>query len=228
MSSKIRPIDNRILFPGNPWPRGHNIKKFEWSAELTEEGDIWCHLHLESDDYSAEDTDAGNDSESDDTTNWQSKVVWNNYHACILSSTYWDQAGFLIGSGETPLAIESMHEQTFSVDPMPFDVEQDPCFGIYCQGHDTVAGHEITFLRTAEGWTVDWLAMIALTYLGATEFEHQLVARKTGVSFWGVAIAEGISDDEATRLFHSCVANPELFRLTKTKMGRRFLLTKNG
>src|SRR5690348_2502727 len=53
--------DNRIVFVGSPWPKGHAIKEFAWSAQLDPNSGIWFGLHLVSDKYDAEDTKRGGD-----------------------------------------------------------------------------------------------------------------------------------------------------------------------
>jgi len=45
-------MDNRIYFKNNPWPEGHAVKNFAWTAEVRD-GMVWFHFHLETDDYYA-------------------------------------------------------------------------------------------------------------------------------------------------------------------------------
>lgn len=221
MRSRIQSIDNHILFPGNPWPNGHAIKDFRWSAELRKGARIWCHLHLKSEAYGASDLDQ-DEPASENTSNWQSKNVWNNYGSCTLSSTQWDHSGFVVGTPEEPFDLDSMSGYTFEVDSMPFNVEDQPSFGIYCQGHDTVAGHQISFLKDDAGWAIDWSARIALTYLGGQEFDHRLIARKTGVHFDGIALSHELAPEDAVEVLSQCVMNSSRYTLETTEFESHF------
>jgi len=46
---------NRIYFKDNPYPNGHLIKEFKWSARVFSEDGLWFDFHLISDNYYAED-----------------------------------------------------------------------------------------------------------------------------------------------------------------------------
>lgn len=59
---------DRIFFAGNPWPEGHPIRTFQWSARLCD-GMVWFDFHLETIDYDAErDIRLGED--EDDVPGW--------------------------------------------------------------------------------------------------------------------------------------------------------------
>ena len=87
---------NRIYFKDNPWPEGHPIKRFAWSAKEID-GDIWFDMHLESADYYAE-RDIEDDEDEGYPSDWTAPAVWSNYHSCILSSNYWHHGGFRVCS----------------------------------------------------------------------------------------------------------------------------------
>lgn len=77
---------DRIKFLSNLWVIGHAIRDFFWLARLEPTG-IWFDLHLQTVEYSAEDTDA--EAAVDELqSDWQSKIVRNNYHRSMLSSIY--------------------------------------------------------------------------------------------------------------------------------------------
>jgi hypothetical protein len=220
--------ENRIVFPGNPWPKGHIIKEFVWSARLEPTTGIWCQLHLKSDDYDAEDLESDKSVEGSDADNWRSKIVWNNYQACILSATQWDDAGFLVGTRDAPFDLESLSGKPLTVDPLPFDLNDKPAFGIYLQGHDFTAGHRILFTKSAadSDWTVDWQGSIALTYLGDDEFRHRFVARKSGVHFDGIYLPANTPDDQAAQTLAPFVRDVKSYILDKTPDGElRFVYT---
>jgi hypothetical protein len=171
----------RITFAKNPWPKGHGIEKATWTGELLPD-ELRFHLHVESADYDAED-DRGDDDELDDA--WKARIVWTNYHSCILSSTNWGHHGFVAGTPDKPCDLERLEGKTFRVDDVEgdkldedIDLGSDPAFGIYLLGHDAVAAHRIEFVkrRGPRTYDLEWRARIALAYTGNYELEHKLVA----------------------------------------------------
>lgn len=217
----IGPIDNTILFPGSPWPNGHAIKEFDWYLQLEEPGQIRCHLHLRSANYN-ENEHSENGSEGEGRGNWQSTTVWNNYGSCVLSSIYWDHSGFLIATTEDPLDIATLSGRTFEIDSLPFDFDEEPSFGIYCQGHDTVAGHKILLTKSSDGWTFDWRAKVALTYLGAIEFENDLIARKIAVKFPNITVSPDLDPSDAEAMLAECIGPSTKFEKVDGEDGVEF------
>lgn len=67
-------MNGRIFFTGNPWPEGHAIDEFRWSAERRG-ADIWFDLHLVTANYYAE-GDIEEDEDTDYETDWLSPGVW--------------------------------------------------------------------------------------------------------------------------------------------------------
>lgn len=141
---------SRVYFAGNPYPSGHGIAKFEWTARLDSDG-LFFDFHLESEDYGADDEDEDDededdsdedDSDEDDseedssyreydsTRDWKAKIVWGNYHKCTLSSTYWgDNSGIRL-DGEEKLHLEGLQGLTLRANTLPpnydpEDVEED-------------------------------------------------------------------------------------------------------
>lgn len=175
--------DDRIVFPGNPWPEGHAIAEFEWSARIEGE-DLWFDLHLVSADYYAE--REIEDDEEAATSDWLAPIVWGNYHHCTLSSTYWGRSavgGFRVGPWATfsPAALDGAE---FVVDPFDGDAElpdsdQEPAFGLYLLGHDSAVDHRIRFLRRADSDRYDllWSGRIALSYAGDYVPRYRFEAR---------------------------------------------------
>jgi len=201
-------LANRIVFPGNPWPKGHAIAEFEWSGRLEADG-VWFDLHLESADYDAESEGAN----QEDAGNWVSTGVWRNYHSCILSSTYWDNGGFLAGASAAPLDFETISERLFESDPFPVDFDQARPFGIYLQGHDTVADHRIRFTPRPDGkFRVDWVGAIALTYRGRDEFEHEFRAGIDDVTFAGIRMPKRTTAKSAVRKLAPFVTDAQAWR----------------
>ena len=80
-----------ILFPGNPYPAGHSIKDCKFFATEDVDGSVRLHLRLVTEDYSMS---AAN--ETDDSSDWTSKTVWDNYGHSIISSVDWGRRGFIV------------------------------------------------------------------------------------------------------------------------------------
>jgi len=202
---------NRIVFPGNPWPNGHAIKELIWSARLDPENGLWFDLHLESDDYYAEDEDEeGEEEEDEDASDWESKIVWSNYHSCILSSTYWGHRGFLAATKDRPLDFSSLGERSFKLDPLPPPDEVfDRAFGIYLLGHDGAADHHIRFTPqgSTSNYLLDWRGKIALEYAGSDVFEYAFHATYDHLAFEGIRLPDGASETDAMALLNSLVDN---------------------
>ena len=170
---------SRIFFAGNPWPEGHPIKTFEWSARLRN-GEVWFDFHLESEDYDSERPidDDGVEYQSD----WEAPIVWNNYHACTLSTNFWHEGGFPTGLGSLA-ALASMDRLELVVDSPPPDDSEDNAFHVYLLGHDAAAEHRIRFSRIpgTDRFNIDWTGRLALAYVGDHEYKHSFTASLLGI-----------------------------------------------
>jgi hypothetical protein len=208
-------LPDRILFPGSPWPKGHSIVKFRWSARIEPSSGLWFDLHLKSEDYDADDKDGEEVEEPDSLPNWKSRIVWNNYHRCILSSTMWDNRGFKVIPDMIPFDFDSLDGRNFRVDPLPIDEEDKPAFGIYLQGHDSTADHRISFkkLEGKNNWSVAWQGRVALTYLGDDRFINHFKALVMKTSFDGIELPLKTTKEEAELLLRRFVAKPDQFKL---------------
>ncbi|MFT6983266.1 MAG: hypothetical protein ACJAUD_002038 [Crocinitomicaceae bacterium] len=108
---------SHIFFLDNPYPNGHKLKDFRWSIRLVPEKGLWFNLHLETEDYYAEDDP---DDEDDDTeSSWKAKIVWGNYHNCIMSSNYWHAVGFLGGGKKNKFDFRIGNQNRFHLDKLP-------------------------------------------------------------------------------------------------------------
>lgn len=171
--------DNRIWFTGNPWKEGHPIKKFEWSAEIRD-GVVWFHLHLETEDYEKEKI-IDDPEDTDYDSDWEAPIVWNNYHSCTISSNNWHDGGFPVCSVDE-YSIEKLDGFIANVDPLPVTLNgdlDDLAFHTYLLGHDSVAGHEIKFVRRegTELFDIHWDGKIALVYAGDEEYRYEFHAQ---------------------------------------------------
>lgn len=173
--------DNRIWFEGNPWPEGHPIKEFQWSAEIRD-GLVWFHLHLVTADYYSErNVDDSEPTEND--SDWKAPIVWGNFHWCTISSTEWHNGGFPVCPvGE--FSLDSLDGYVATIDPLPIDTSGDwdwdrLAFHTYLLGHDSVAGHKIRFERKSgtDNFDILWEGRIALSYSGDYEYRYEFRAQ---------------------------------------------------
>ncbi|SEJ15659.1 MULTISPECIES: hypothetical protein [unclassified Variovorax] len=178
---------DRIFFTGNPWPEGHPVKEFRWTAAVRD-GQVRFDLHLRSDDYEAE-REIEDPEEEDETEDgeyigdWQSVGVWTNYHRCTLSSTHWGAGDGLAVCAAADYSLDMLDGLEIVVDdPPPEDIEQN-FFHIYLLGHDAAAAHRIRFDRIAgtERFNVTWTGKIALAYAGDNEYKYEFAAHLYGV-----------------------------------------------
>jgi len=190
---------NRIYFKDNPYPKGHLIKEFKWSARVYPEDGLWFDLHLISDKYYAEDEGY---EEEEDLPNWDAKIVWGNYHACSLSSTKWDIGGFLVGTEQKKFDFGKMDNLFFHLDKLPrpedFDYDEDLPFSIYLLGHDDCADHQISFSKNSSNkFDIEWKGKIALAYSGDYDFNHEFYAFIENILLEEIYYPEAMSEEEA-------------------------------
>lgn len=207
-----------ITFIDSAYPEPHNLREFIWSGRLDDHGKLWFDLHLISEDYYANEPDDLDDEDLDDDNDentslayWQSKIVWNNYHRCVLSSIYWsDEQGFLVGNTSNPFDFSSLNGKTFHIDAEPSLEDEECAFSIYLAGHDACANHTISFSQQTDGqFHILWQGDIALFYSGFTEFIHQFKANLTDVTFDGFYFPKDWDLDKTTTEFQKVLTDFE-------------------
>lgn len=211
--------ESRIHFLNNPYPKGHLLEEFVWSGRLEPNTGIWFDFHLKSKKYSDED----NNEETDEADNdWNSKIVWDNYTNCILSSTFWnDKAGFQVGSKSKKLDFENLVSEVIETDKLPrpksFNISEDPPFHIYLLGHDDCAEHKFQFSKPQKRgfFDITWKGKIALAYSGDYEFKYDFIAEIYQTQFDGIRIPAGISKAEIYSLLKQFVLEPDIFVLNE-------------
>jgi hypothetical protein len=181
----------RIFFTGNPWPEGHAIKEFRWSAERRG-SQIWFGFHLESARYYAE-RKIEDDESVEYPSDWEAPIVWGNFHSCTISSDKWHPGGFPVCEAAEYGAerIDGLHAH---VDSLPTDLEESyecRAFHIYLLGHDAVADHQIIFSRVTgtECFDILWEGKIALAYVGDYEPKYRFRAEIKGAKLPAVVAA---------------------------------------
>lgn len=226
-----------ITFIDSAYPKPHTIKEFVWSGRLDKYGQLWFDLHLKSadyylsegEDYSADIDEDGSDDEQEYTSlaHWQDQIVWDNYHCCTLSSTYWsDDQGILLSTGEVPFDFDSFISHQFNVDNAPQinsdeDNEEEeeetttPAFSLYLLGHDECKNHQIHFQRQKDNtYHIDWSGKIALFYAGFDEFIHQFNAKLENIPFDGFYFPKSWDLDKATVEFKKVLSHFEHYEFT--------------
>lgn len=171
--------DNRIWFEGNPWPEGHPIKTFQWTADIRD-GVVWFQLHLETEDYYAE-REVEDPEPTEHDSDWEAPIVWRNYHSCTISSKEWHTGGFAVCPIED-FSLDALDGYVVAVDELPIDPESDLnnlAFHTYLLGFDSVAGHKIRFVGrdSSDRFDIHWEGKIALVYAGDYEYRYQFKAR---------------------------------------------------
>lgn len=206
-------MEGRIWFPGNPWPDGHRVEEFAWTGRLDEVGRLWFDMTLRTASYDeAGLTDDDDDGESSDRSDWESPIVWNNYHRCTMSSTFWEDAtGLLAATPDRPFRLTGPEPRHLTADPLPVgDVDAEPAFHVYLLGHDSVAGHTVTFTADgAGGHHIQWGGRIALTYAGDEVFRYEFRAEIRGARLAGVTTPDGTTADGVRRQVAHLLAVPE-------------------
>ncbi|MGG5577556.1 hypothetical protein ACPDHL_09465 [Myroides sp. C15-4] len=214
-----------ITFIDSAYPKAHQLEAFIWSGRLDEAGTLWFDLHLKSQYYyrsegeeyiEEEEEEEGEDTVYDSWNSWQSKIVWDNYHQCTLSSSYWsDEEGICIGDEEHPFDFRELQDRVFTLDtlPLPADwTEEDAAFGIYLLGHDWCANHNLQFTALANGlYDIQWKGKIALAYGGFYEYLHDFEARITDATFDGFYFPTAWSLEEATDRFKKVLRSFEQY-----------------
>lgn len=212
--------ESRIYFIDNPYPKGHLIKEFKWSAHLYGDG-LFFHFHLKTDRYYAED-DSYDSEDEEPESSWKSYGVWSNYHACRLSSNQWDGDGIIVGNEQKQIDFKALDKLILTADTLPrpenFDYDDAP-FSIYLLGHDDCANHKIHLKKNAQNtFDIEWTGKIALAYVGDYDFKYDFKASIYNVTFEGIYYnKDHFSEEEAQALlakyavnFEGVSLNPEI------------------
>lgn len=202
----------RIWFPGNPWPDGHRVTDFLWAGRLDGSGRLWFDLRLETAGYD-EEVDVPDSEADEDVPDWVAPIVWNNYHACTLGSAWDDATGLLAATPERPFRLADPAPQRLFADPLPIeDLDASPAFHVYLLGHDSVAGHTVTFTTEGPGrHRIDWTGRIALTYAGDEEFRYEFRAEIHDAGLAHIALPEGMPVGDCRRRIAHLLDVPERF-----------------
>lgn len=213
-------MEGRIHFADSPWPNGHRIIECALTANLQRYIDpqadgnesslrLAFGIELRTADY---DEEAPSTSDDDaDATDWTSPGAWTNYGSCRLGpSESSETPGITVSDGSVPFAFGAP-EYRFTADALPLEWDRfmaSAAFGIYLQGHDAVAGHDIWLHdRQADGsYTVDWSGRIASAYIGHTTFDHSFSAHITGVVLDSVMMFD--FDADRVRQYFGLVWDP--------------------
>ncbi len=174
--------ENRIYFKGNPWPEGHPIKEFRWTARIEHDA-VWFDMHLETADYYSE-RDIEDNEDVEYLSDWAAPIVWGNYHSCTLSTNNWHNGGFKVCPLEQYSA-EFMDGLVLEIDSNPEAIEDwdELAFHIYLLGHDSAAKHKFKFERVGKTdvFNIIWSGKIAQAYVGDYEYKRDFSTLISGV-----------------------------------------------
>jgi len=196
---------DRIYFVDNPWPNGHRIVNFKWSAHFKDE-----------------------EEENEEVDDWHAKIVWNNYRSCTISSQEWHNKGFRVGSDEAPFDLEALSGKEYVIDFLTKNEKENfdfdlTAFDVYLLGHDATAFHTIKFTKVENHtYQIDWKGKLALAYKGDYEFRYDFHTCISSTSFSGITIPEEMTDFRAYELLKRFVSKPSLFALQNDNGKRKF------
>ncbi|MEC4053495.1 hypothetical protein VSP10_11935 [Myroides odoratimimus] len=210
-----------ITFIDSAYPKPHLLEEFVWAGRLDESGKLWFDLHLKSKYYylsegeeyiEDEEEDFDDDAEYTSMSEWQYRIVWDNYHQCTLSSTYWsDEGGLLLSDGTTPFSFDLLDNREFVLNPLPLAddmLESELAFGIYLLGHDLSANHTISFTPLAnKHYAIQWSGVVALAYGGFYDYIHEFKADITESKFDGFYFPTTWTLEEAKKRFEQVLSN---------------------
>lgn len=199
----------RIWFLGSPWPGGHSIREFSWTGRLDDCGSLWFDLSLKTVNYDEEAEPLEASGEAD----WVAPIVWQNYHACRLSSAWDDAAGVMAAAPGRPFRFTDPDPQTLTADPLPIqDLDEPAAFYVYLLGHDSVAAHALRFTARRDGrHDIEWTGRIALTYGGDDDFRYQFRALIHDVALEHITVPPLMSIEEAHGHLAGLVDVPDWF-----------------
>jgi len=208
-----------IRFPGNPWPKGHGLKGLSLEVYLNDESEngpahTALSLNLKSLDYCEPDSwetaceKADAQFENDpDISDWESMIVWNNYHACHIeaASTHPDLILTRDGEAFDPAMLDGFKRH---IDPSNAIKEDDDAyfdaraFGCYILGHDAVAGHKIALTKDKQTglYKVRWTGDVAQAYVGSYSFDQRFDVDARDVPFSGYNCYIPYDDPKAVSL----------------------------
>lgn len=198
-------MNGKIIFFDNPWPEGHQLKSFELGIHLhegnkTNPAHATLSIDLESEDYhhpktweEACDDGAAQFEANPDLSDWQSMDVWNNYHACRLTTASTHPDLRLDFPSDTPPEF-TLKNFSKLIDPIGnIDANDDNYFDArafnhcYILGHDAVAHHQIKITKNENTnlYVVTWKGKYASAYTGHYDFERDFKVNAGGVPFQG-------------------------------------------
>ena len=218
---------NRIYFIGNPYPKGHKIIEFIWEGRVDEDEILWFDFHLRTDDYYAEDVADIIDDLTDTNADWRSKIVWENFHSCTLSSTYWKEEnrnkGVRIGTTYEKVNFDDLLTKPILVDPLPLSSNFDYgnlAFNIYLLGHDICANHKITIVPKGDNYDINWIGRIELMAGGEIDdFEYEFSANIQNINFAGFRFPNAWSLQKAEDTFKKTLANFQDYEFRRVSLG---------
>ena len=213
---------NRIFFKGNPYPKGHLIKKFVWCAHLEtgnedKEDGLYFDFHLETDNYHAEDG-LNKDNSEEPESDWVAKIAWENFHRCTISSTEWHFGGFKVADEKNKINLQKLAGKVFLADTPPIDMEGDyenRAFHIYLLGHDACADHHINFKeKNNDGsYNLEWAGKIALAYIGDHDLKYEFEAFIENAKFDEIEIQSNIPLEQSLEKLSTYIENFENFNI---------------
>ena len=122
----------------------------------------------------------------------------------------------MFGNETNKLDFDNLESKTIKVDNLdePSKFHRDePSFGTYLLGYDSLADHKIIFVKkhSSSIYDIEWSGKIALTYSGDYEFKHHYFARIEKAKFEGFSFEGEITDEEISKY----LVNTQLFEVNE-------------
>lgn len=164
----------QIAFDASPWPQGHPLEKFRMTLKGDPQGNLRLHVHAVSAVYDASGDPQGAPAGS---TLWYQPEVWADAGRAVLSSRYWDNAGFKLPSPRRSFTEDKLDQMVLSADPVKSITLKKPvedlAVGTWVLGNGLAGDHRLTLRRRRPYvFDIEWTGRIRNSFLGEQQFDH--------------------------------------------------------
>lgn len=166
--------NGQIVFDHNPWPQGHPLERFRLTLRSDDDANIRLHVHAVTVPYS----DCGEPKPAQaGATPWTQPEKWLDHGRAILSSTQWNNAGFMLPTPHTQFAEEKLDGLTLTADPtkkISLDNPlEDLAVGAWVLGNGIVGDHRLELTRVQPYvFDVTWRGRLRNSFLGEERFDQ--------------------------------------------------------
>ena len=211
----------RIYFPGNPWPKGHQIVECCWSGRIERSTGVWFDFHIVSEAFDAADKGRRFPDEDDNLGPTESRALWCNHHHMILSTTNWPGLayGFHAGSREEPFDYRKLSGRVFQVDNPPISEGYPRPLAVYRWGHEHVAYSAVAFKKESgsKTFSISWSGQVGGFSHGSPDFPYQFNMKLKKVAFAGIHLPVHVECSDAFALAEPYVRDSRKYKFLRRK-----------